>query len=60
MFFVLGGTLGLSLLIFGLRLGAVGIHFGVYLRFWGQALDTFFDVAWKDLKKVQKRIEKGN
>ena len=31
-FFALGGTLGLNLLILGLRLGAPGVHFGVFLR----------------------------
>ena len=35
MFFVLGGTLGLSLLIFGLRLGTFGVNFGVFLRLSG-------------------------
>ena len=57
MFFVLGGTLG-QFVDFGLRLGAVGVHFGVYLWFWGQA-DPFFDVAGKKLKKYKKGKKQG-
>ena len=47
MIFVLGGALGLSLLIFGLRLGALGVHFGVFLQLWGRTLDPVFDVPGK-------------
>ena len=58
MFFVLGGTLGLSLLILGLRLGALGVHVGVFLRLCGRTLDPFFDFSGKGSEKVEKRTEK--
>ena len=60
MFFVLGGTLGLSLLIFGLRLGTFGVHFGVFLRLSGQTLGSFFGFSGNASKKGQKRREKGS
>ena len=56
-FFVIGSTLGLNLLILGLRLGALGDHFGVFLRVWGQTLDpllTFLETARKRCKKGEK------
>ena len=58
MIVVLGGTLELSLLVFGLRLGSLGVHFGVFLWLWGQTLDPFVDVSGKGSKKMQKRREK--
>ena len=54
-FFVIGSTLGLNLLILGLRLGALGYHFGVFLRLWGQTLDPFLTF----LEKARKRYKKG-
>ena len=54
MFFVLGGALRLNLLILGLRLGALGVHFEVFLRLQGQTLDPFFHF----LEKVPKGTEK--
>ena len=57
-FFGRGGTLGLNLLILGLRLGALGDQFGVFLRLWGQTLDpflTFLEKARKRCKRVEKK-----
>ena len=57
-FFVIGSTLGLNLLILGLRLGALGDHFGVFLRLWGQTLDpflTFLEKARKRCKQIEKK-----
>ena len=59
MFFVLGGTLGLSLLICGLRLGTFGVHFGVFLWLCGRILGPFFGFSGNASKKGQKRREKG-
>ena len=59
MIFVLGGTLGLSLLVLGLRLGALGIHFGVFLGLWGPTLDPFFDFRRKNSKRCKKGVTKG-
>ena len=60
MFFVLGGTLGLSLLIVGLRLGTFGVNFGVcFATLWPDP-GPFFRVFWKRLEKGQKRSEKGS
>ena len=59
MFFVLGGTLGLSLLICGLRLGAFGVHFGVFLWLCGRILGRFFGFSGNASKKRQKRREKA-
>ena len=58
--FVLGGTLGRRLLILGLRFGALGVHFDVFLWPWGWTLDSFFGFSRKVSKKVQKRSEKGS
>ena len=60
MFFVLVGTLGLSLLILGFRLGALGVHFGVFLRLWGLTLNPFCDFSGKGSKKEQNMTEKGS
>ena len=60
MFFVLGGTLGLSLLICGLRLGTFGVHFGVFLSLCGRTLGSFFGFSGNASKKGQKRREKGS
>ena len=60
MFFVLGGTLGLSLLICGLRLGTFGVHFGVFLWLCGRILSSFFGFSGNASKKSQKRTEKGS
>jgi hypothetical protein len=60
MFFVLGGTLGLSLLICGLRLGTFGVHFGVFLWLCGRILAPFFGFSGNASKKSQKRREKGS
>ena len=60
MFFVLGGTLGLSLLICGLRLGTFGVHFGVFLWLCGRILGPFFGFSGNASKKGQKRREKGS
>ena len=60
MFFVLGGTLGLSLLICGLRLGTFGVHFGVFLWLCGRTLGPFFGFSGNASKKGQKRREKGS
>ena len=54
MFFVLGGTLGLSLLICGLRLGTFGVHFGVFLWLCGRILGPFFGFSGNASKKSQK------
>ena len=51
MFFVLGGTLGLSLLICGLRLGTFGVHFGVFLWLCGRILGPFFGFSGNASKK---------
>ena len=58
MFFVLGGTLGLSLLICGLRLAIFGVHFGVFLWLCGRILVPFFGFSENTSKKHQKRREK--
>ena len=58
MTFVPGGTLGLSLLIFCLRLGALAVHFCVLLRLWGRTLGPFFDFDGKDSKKAQQKKQK--
>ena len=55
MFFVFGGTLGLSLLIFGLRLGTFGVHFGVFFRLSGRTLGPFVGFSGNASKKGQKR-----
>ena len=60
MFFVLGGTLGLSLLICGLRLGTFGVHFSVFLWLCGRILGPFFGFSGNASKKSQKRREKGS
>ena len=59
MFFVLGGTLGLSLLICGLRLDTFGVFFGVFLWLCGRILGPFFGFSGNASKKGQKRREKG-
>ena len=59
MFFVLGGTLGLSLLICGLRLGTFGVHFGVFLWLCGRIPGPFFGFSGNTSKKSQKKREKG-
>ena len=51
MFFVLGGTLGLSLLICGLRLGTFGVHFSVFLWLCGRILGPFFGFSGNASKK---------
>ena len=60
MFFVLSGALEFNLLILELRLGTVGIDFGVFLWLQGRTLDPFFYSSGKGSKKVQKRSEKGS
>ena len=50
--------MGLSLLILGLRLGAPGVHFNVFLWLWGQTLDLFFDVSGKGSKITQRKKKK--
>ena len=55
MIFVLGGTLGLSLLIFGLRLGALAVIF-VYFCGSGAGPWTPFSTF---LEKARKRSKKG-
>ena len=52
--------MGLHFGILGLRLGTLGIHFGVFLRLWGGTLDPFCDFSGKGSTKVQKRIETGS
>ena len=59
MFFVLGGTLGLSLLICGLRLATFGVHFGVFLWLCGRILRPFFGFSGNASKKSQKKEKKG-
>ena len=59
MFFVLGGTLGLSLLICGLRLGTFGVHFGVFLWLCGRILGPFFGFLETLRKRVKKKKKKG-
>ena len=59
MFFVLGGTLGLSLLICGLRLGTFGVHFGVFLWLCGRILGPFFGFSGNASKKGKKEEKKG-
>ena len=60
MIFVLGGTLGLSLLICGLRLGTFGVHFGVFLWLCGWILGPFFGFSGNASKKDRKRREEGS
>ena len=52
-------ALGLSLLIFGFRLGAPGVHFSVFLWLWGRTLDPFFDFSGKARKRYKKEKKKG-
>ena len=52
---MLGGTLRLNLLILGLPVGPLGIHFSVFLRLWGRTLDPFCDFS----QKLRKRYKKG-
>ena len=59
MFFVLGGTLGLSLLICGLRLGTFGVHFGVFLWLCGRILGLFSGFLETPRKRVKKEEKKG-
>ena len=47
MLFVRGGTLGLNLLILGLRLGDLGIHFGVCFAALGPNPGPLFQLFWK-------------
>ena len=54
-FLMLGGTLRLNLLILGLTVGTLGVHFGVFLRLWGRTLDPFCDFSAKGTKKNRKR-----
>ena len=58
MFFVLGGTLGLSLLICGLRLGTFGVHFGVFLWLCGRILGPFFGFSGNASKNGKKKKRK--
>ena len=58
MFFVLGWTLELGLLICGLRLGTFGVHFNVFLWLCGRILGPFFGCSGNASKKGQKRREK--
>ena len=46
-------------MILGLRLGALGVRFGVFLRLWGQTLDPLL-IFSKGSKQIQKRREKGS
>ena len=55
MFLALGGTLGLSLVILGLRLGAFQVHFGVFVRLSCQTLRLFT----RFLEQARKRYKKG-
>ena len=55
MFFVLGGTLGLSLLICGLRLGTFGY---VFVDLWPDP-GALFRVFWKRFEKGSKKKKKG-
>ena len=59
MFFVLGGTLGLSLLICGLRLGTFGVHFGVFLWLCGRTLGPFSGFLEMPRKRLKKGEKKG-
>ena len=59
MFFVLGGTLGLSLLICGLRLGTFGVHFGVFLWLCGRILGPFSGFLETPRKRNKKEEKKG-
>ena len=58
MFFFLGATLGLSLLIFGLRLGALGIYSCVFLRLSGRTLDLFFDFSGNGSPECKQKRDK--
>ena len=51
MFFVLGGTLGIGLLILGLRFGAFEVNLRVFLWLCGRTLDLF--------SILLERIDKG-
>ena len=53
-FLLLGGTLELHFCILGLRLGTLGIHFGVFLRPW-TPFATFLEKARKRYTKGQKK-----
>ena len=59
MFFVLGGTLGLSLLICGLRLGTFGVHFGVFFLVCGRSWAPFSGFLGTPRKRVEKEEKKG-
>ena len=56
MFLVLGGALGPSLLIFGLRLGVLGVDFRVFLQLCRQGPWTPFPTF---PEKARKRTKKG-
>ena len=58
MIFVLGGTLGLSLLICKVRLGTFGVHFGVFLWVCGRILGPFFRFSGNASKRVEKEEKK--
>ena len=45
--------------ILGLRLGILGINFGVFLKLWGGTLDPFCDFFGKGTKRSKKGKEKG-
>ena len=47
------------MLILGLRLGALGDHFDVFLRLWGQTLDPFLTFLEKAREKCKKEQKKG-
>ena len=51
--------MGRRLLIFGLRVGALELHFDVFLWAWGRTLDPFFGFLRKVSKKNQKKTKKG-
>ena len=58
MFFVLGWTLGLSLVIFGLRLGALGVHLVYFYRFRARPwtpCPTFLGQARTKYKHTEKK-----
>ena len=56
MFFALAGTLGLSLLILGLRLGALWGPFWCFFTALGP--DPLFEFIWKRLEKGAKKKTK--
>ena len=55
---VFARTLGLNCFILGLILGTLGIHFGVFLEFWGWTVDPYCHLSGKGTKQIQSKDRK--